>query len=280
MLIEERGNKNIGGSKRSRSPSTSSKKTKYQCNQCEYISSMSYNLQEHEATHQQVIEKSTEIQFVLTEERGEEGTSLVLQPASSKETHVTSENEHGKTGYPDIVGSKRSRTLSTSSQKTKYHRESKATTPQRHKETKHEGIRYPCDECKYAAKRVFDLKRHKEYKHEGIRFPCEYCDFSAITTGSLKVHIRTKHEGILYHCDQCESAATTMGNLKVHIRSKHEGILYSCDKCEFSATRPTNLKAHIRSKHEGIRYSCDYCEYDACRKEKLRRHIKKVHKQT
>ena len=37
-----------------------------------------------------------------------------------------------------------------------------------HKESKHEGIRYPCSDCDYASTRVSDLKRHKESKHEGI----------------------------------------------------------------------------------------------------------------
>ena len=39
----------------------------------------------------------------------------------------------------------------------------------RHKEAKHEGIRYPCDQCEFAATRISLLKRHKEAKHEGIQ---------------------------------------------------------------------------------------------------------------
>ena len=45
----------------------------------------------------------------------------------------------------------------------------------RHKESKHEGIRYPCDQCGYAATTVSNLKQHKESKHEGIRSMWRFC---------------------------------------------------------------------------------------------------------
>ena len=38
----------------------------------------------------------------------------------------------------------------------------------KHKESKHQGIRYPCDECQYAAQTSYNLKRHKELKHSVI----------------------------------------------------------------------------------------------------------------
>ena len=42
-----------------------------------------------------------------------------------------------------------------------------------HKQSKHEGIRYPCDMCEYAVTRQWVLKVHKESKHEGNRYPCD-----------------------------------------------------------------------------------------------------------
>ena len=38
-----------------------------------------------------------------------------------------------------------------------------------HKKSKHEGIRYPCNECEYAAIQVADLKRHKKRKHVTVK---------------------------------------------------------------------------------------------------------------
>ena len=85
-----------------------------------------------------------------------------------------------------------------------------------HKEFEHEEIRYPCDQCEYAATRYSDLMTHKISKHEGIpvtylltyRYPCDQCGFVANQLSDLKKHIESNHEGIRYPCDQCEYAAT------------------------------------------------------------------------
>ena len=37
------------------------------------------------------------------------------------------------------------------------------------------------------------LKRHKESKHEGITYPCDQCDLVATQAGSLKLHKKRKH---------------------------------------------------------------------------------------
>ena len=42
-----------------------------------------------------------------------------------------------------------------------------------HKESKHEGMRYPFDDCEYVATLVSHLKQHEESKHEGVRYPCD-----------------------------------------------------------------------------------------------------------
>ena len=38
----------------------------------------------------------------------------------------------------------------------------------KHKEEDHEGIRYPCDKCEFAATLPDVLKRHKREVHEGV----------------------------------------------------------------------------------------------------------------
>ena len=59
--------------------------------------------------------------------------------------------------------------------------------------SKHEGIKYPCDQCEYSAVNLSNLKQHKEIKHEGIRYPCDNCDYSASTLQHLKQHKEIKH---------------------------------------------------------------------------------------
>ena len=138
-------------------------------------------------------------------------------------------------------------------------------------------MRYPCDQCEYAAMTLRHLKQHKYSKHEGLRYPCKQCDFAATDPSNLKRHIKTKHEGIRYPCDQCEYAATTLQLLKQHKESQHEGIRYPCDQCDYTVTRPSYLKQHSESKHKGIRYPCDQCEYAATTMIHLKNHKKSKH---
>ena len=66
------------------------------------------------------------------------------------------------------------------------------------------------------------VKQHKEFKHEGIRYQCDQCKYAATTTSELKIHKESKHEGIRYPCDQCGyHAATQLRYLKKHKESKH-----------------------------------------------------------
>ena len=69
-----------------------------------------------------------------------------------------------------------------------------------HIKAKHEGIKYPCNQCDYVATQQSNLKTHKKYKHMGIRYPCEQCDYAATQQGSLKRHMKRKHEGLI--CDK------------------------------------------------------------------------------
>ena len=52
------------------------------------------------------------------------------------------------------------------------------------------------------------LYHNKQSKDIGVRYPCNQCDFAATTLDTLKKHKESRHEGIRYPCDQCEYAAT------------------------------------------------------------------------
>ena len=52
---------------------------------------------------------------------------------------------------------------------------------------------YPCNMCEYSATRISFLKRHKETKHEGVRYTCDLCDYAATRKDKLKVHKAKKH---------------------------------------------------------------------------------------
>ena len=63
------------------------------------------------------------------------------------------------------------------------------------------------------------LKIHIENKHDGVRYPCYHCEYAATQACVLKKHIENKHIGVRYPCLQCVYAATTASHLKKHITS-------------------------------------------------------------
>ena len=50
-----------------------------------------------------------------------------------------------------------------------------------------------CPECQavYSSRR--DLQRHYRSKHEGIKYPCNQCNYQATQKGDLKKHTQRKH---------------------------------------------------------------------------------------
>ena len=55
-----------------------------------------------------------------------------------------------------------------------------------------------------------NLRKHKNTKHDGERYPCDQCDYAATISSHLKDHKESEHEEIRYSCDQCEYSATTI----------------------------------------------------------------------
>ena len=109
------------------------------------------------------------------------------------------------------------------------------------KESKHS-----CDQCKLTFKNPSSLKKHKESKHDKIRYPCDLCDYAATQRSSLKEHKEYKHQVASYPCNQCEYIARGKRHLKRHVESKHKGISFSCDLCEFTAANLLSLRLHER----------------------------------
>ena len=47
------------------------------------------------------------------------------------------------------------------------------------------------------------LKRHTESKHKGVRYPCDQCDHAATTASGLRRQVESKHKGVRYPCNNC-----------------------------------------------------------------------------
>ena len=46
-----------------------------------------------------------------------------------------------------------------------------------------------CDQCDYHTPFKDNLKKHKEAKHDGIKYPCDKCDYAATQKQRLMVHM-------------------------------------------------------------------------------------------
>ena len=89
------------------------------------------------------------------------------------------------------------------------------------------------------------MKNHKRSKHEGIRYPCDQCDYVGNYASNLKLHKRSTHEGIRYLCDQCENAATQHSDLKSHKKAKH-GKETVMDSVKHSISAILKRKVNVR----------------------------------
>ena len=66
---------------------------------------------------------------------------------------------------------------------------------------------HACDECEYSTNKQY-LKQHKQSKHDGVRYPCDQCDYAATDPSNLNKHQQSKQRGVRYPCDQCDYSAT------------------------------------------------------------------------
>ena len=111
------------------------KKTKYQCDECDSMYLNQYSLKIHKkAKHEGIDTLVTSASLLLLHLMASENTKN--RSMKVLDTLVTSVSLDFRT----------------------------------HKESKHDGIRYPCDQCEYAATTSSSLRRHKESKYRGIRY--------------------------------------------------------------------------------------------------------------
>ena len=71
-----------------------------------------------------------------------------------------------------------------------------------HKQSKHEGLKYGCDQCNYEASGKGQVQKHKESKHEDLKYGCGNCDFTTSRKEYLARHRQVKHECMRCDCDQ------------------------------------------------------------------------------
>jgi len=168
-----------------------------------------------------------------------------------------------------------------------------------HKESKHLGIKYKCDQCDYKATTKYSLEyNHKKRMHERLTITCDICDFSALTVSDINKHKRKNHKELLLNCELCSFATLHKNILLSHIqeihenpgtdltqktflcklceakfykfshlnnheKTKHGEKRFKCKLCDYKGSVSGFLKSHMRNKHESVKYLCDQCDYQA-----------------
>ena len=52
--------------------------------------------------------------------------------------------------------------------------------------------------CTYQATQQGDLTKHKQFKHEGLKYDCDLCTYRVTKQGDITKHKQSKHEGEMY----------------------------------------------------------------------------------
>ena len=89
-----------------------------------------------------------------------------------------------------------------------------------HRKIHHESVSYQyCDQCEYKTKA--NLQRHVQAKHEGVKYPCDECDYRATTRGNLRLHKGAKHGDSALTCEHCGFQTKWKTNYITHMKT-HE----------------------------------------------------------
>ena len=91
--------------------------------------------------------------------------------------------------------------------------------------------------------------------HEGVRWPCNLCKYRAHVKGFLMQHKRGVHERSKFHC-----------NLYAYSVSPNEK-LKKRENCNFIRKGKSSLKDHRCKEHDGIRLLCKWSDYDTGQKD-------------
>ena len=88
-----------------------------------------------------------------------------------------------------------------------------------------------CKVCLKAYTNKYRLGLHMDSKHDEVRYPCDQCGYEATQKTSLIIHHNALHANVKFQCDKCEYKATQKSSLKTHEDSIHTSIKFACDQC-------------------------------------------------
>jgi len=197
--------------------------TSYQCNECEFSTNLSKNLQRHIA--RQHLDKQT-----LDLNCDECGYA-----APNKDRLQTHKRNHHSGQLHECTQCDK-----------KYRDRGKYLL---HIKRDHQGVRYKCESCDQEFTHKHTLVTHIKRMHEGLKLKCEKCDHEATSRRALRWHILKTHEKNPFSCDICPFVGSNYPFLYSHKNKIHFGVRYHCDLCEHVSYNETLLKHHMKENH-------------------------------
>ena len=140
-----------------------------------------------------------------------------------------------------------------------------------------------CHLCTYMAPKYL-LKDHITSKHEGLKYSCDQCNRKFGLKYNLNNHMKThdpefqNKPKIVFQCDQCDIVFDRRDNLlRHHKRRKGSTEIFVCQLCSEKFCLEWKLRRHTNLKHAKQEEKCDQCEKAFYSKQSLNRHKKCTH---
>jgi len=143
------------------------------CDMCEYRATTRPNLKKHkEAKHLGIKYPCEKCSYAATQKQ-------------SLEVHMRNMHADPTGTIADEIGDRDAEPRSTTNSNSKTHAKKSLSQASQ--------VMISCDQCDYHTPFKGNLKKHKEAKHDGIKYPCDKCDYAATQKQSLMVHMRKMH---------------------------------------------------------------------------------------
>ena len=80
-----------------------------------------------------------------------------------------------------------------------------------------------CPECGSVYFDRSTMLKHYRSKHEGVKYSCNQCDYQATQQDNLQSHISAKHSDTVLKCEDCDYQTKWRSNFQTH-KKTHRSV--------------------------------------------------------